>query len=96
MHFHLDLGILGIFSSFQFRIWRRLLLSYLISSVALPFSTKFAGILVQTNDLHFVIVFLNETAQRKAETFVRPHAPIHGVQGPWRQVFVDFLAFAGG
>lgn len=62
----------------------------------LPFSTKFAGILVQADDLHFVIVFLNEAAQRKAKPLVRPHAPVHGVQGPWRQIFVDLLAFAGG
>lgn len=70
----------------------RCLLSALIS----PFSTKFAGILVQANDLHFVVVLLDEAAQGKAKTFVWAHTPVHGVQWPWRQVFVYFLAFAGG
>lgn len=64
--------------------------------ISSPFSTKFAGILVQAYDLHFVVVLLDEATQGKAETFVWPDAPVHGVEWPWRQVFVYFLTFPRG
>lgn len=45
----------------------------------LPFSTEFTCLLIQTNDLHFVIVLLDETAQSQTKPFVRPYAPIHWI-----------------
>lgn len=59
----------------------------------LPFRTEFTGIFIQTDHLHFVVVFFDETAQCQTKSFVGPNTPVHRVQWPWCQIFVDFLSF---
>lgn len=43
---------------------------------------------------HLVVVLLHEAAQRQAKALVRPHAPVHGVDGPGRFILIDLLPFA--
>lgn len=58
--------------------------------------TELAGFLVEADDLNFVVVLLDEAAQRQSEAFVGSHAPVHGVQRIRRDVLVDLFALAAG
>lgn len=40
---------------------------------------------------HLVVILLHEAAQRQTEPLVRPDAPVHGIHGPRRLIFVDLL-----
>ncbi len=57
---------------------------------------ELAEILVQLHDRHFVVVLLDETADRETELLrrVRMVGPGRGVEHVWRVVTVDLLAFA--
>uniref|UniRef100_A0A7G3B418 Uncharacterized protein n=1 Tax=Lutzomyia longipalpis TaxID=7200 RepID=A0A7G3B418_LUTLO len=55
---------------------------------------KFTRLLVKTYYLHFVVVFFNKTPQSQSKTLIRPYAPIHGVERPWGDIFVDFFSLS--
>lgn len=60
----------------------------------LPFCTEFTGFLVQTDYLHLIVILFDETAQCQAKSFVRSNAPVHRIQWPWCQIFVNLFPFA--
>lgn len=44
-------------------------------------------------DVYLVVIFLDEAAERQAKALVWSDAPVHGIDGPWRLVFVDLFSF---
>lgn len=40
---------------------------------------------------YLVVIFLHEAAQSQAKAFIRPDAPVHGVNRPWRLVFINLF-----
>uniref|UniRef100_A0A8W7P5R3 Uncharacterized protein n=1 Tax=Anopheles coluzzii TaxID=1518534 RepID=A0A8W7P5R3_ANOCL len=49
---------------------------------------------LRADDLHLVVVLLDEAAEGEPEALVRPHRPVHRVERPWGEIFVDLLALA--
>lgn len=43
--------------------------------------------------VYLVVIFLDEATERQAKALVGSDAPIHGIDGPWRLVFVDLFSF---
>lgn len=60
----------------------------------LPLCTEFTGFLIQADYLNFVVVLFDETAQCQTKSFIRSNAPVHRIQWPWCQIFVDFFSLA--
>lgn len=44
------------------------------------FGSKFCTILVQRNDLHFVVVLLHKGTESKSKSLVWTNRPIHGIK----------------
>lgn len=44
-------------------------------------------------NVYLVVIFLDEATERQAKALVGSDAPIHGIDGPWRLVFVDLFSF---
>ena len=55
------------------------------------FGGEFAGVLVQGNDLYFVVVLLDKGAESQSEPLVWPHRPVHAEYCPWRLVSEEVM-----